>query len=327
MPPTPKPPAVDSTAVEDAEVVPSPASEQGFPVGSYKEAVRHLRRPFTPAAVKFKAQAHIPKADPKRTLFVAYIDARLVSERLNLVLPHLWSTEYVIGQKGTMCHLTVDGITRSDIGEASDSPQGASPKAVLSDSLKRAAVHFGVGVSLYAVPSMVLPGKITAVYDGDQVDVELRKRYAAWLDATGIRVFGEPLDHGDVEPEPTGDDAAAESPAPAAAAPAPPTPQAAPPTPAPAEDVPPRPTIVDGGLKPEDAERIYRAMKEARPTVGKLAGWFSEAVGQPMHPHWVGRDTLRDTLQGLNYGHAIALWALIEKYNEEQHIPNQPVPA
>jgi hypothetical protein len=161
---------------------------EAFPVDSFREAASHLRRPFTPAAVKFKPQS-VTKTG--KTLCVAYIDARLVIERLNLICPHLWHDAYEPTPKGAMwCHLTVDGITRSDVGEG----QG---KGLVSDALKRAGVHFGIGVSLYAVPQQYLDGEIK--YLSDQHQRQLRTNYERWLKGQGIQAFGEPLDHGDAE--------------------------------------------------------------------------------------------------------------------------------
>lgn len=189
-----------------------------FPVGSFKDAAKHLRRPFTAEAVRFKVQSTWPKDNPTNGLVVCYIDARLVVERLNLIVPDRWSDNYeVIGGGLMWCHLTVDGITRSDVGEG----QG---KALVSDALKRAAVKFGVGVSLYATPKMFIG------VDGDQakqrptskgITLELRPRgeayvrniYRQWLEQHGAQAFGDPLDHGDVmdaagDPEETGADSA-----------------------------------------------------------------------------------------------------------------------
>lgn len=175
-----------------------------FPVESFRDAAPHLRRPFTPAAVKFKVQATWPKDNPTGGLIVGYIDARLVVERLNLVLPHLWHDEYEpLGGKHLICRLTVDGITRQDIGEG----QG---KGLYSDALKRAAVKFGVGVSLYAIPKMTLnasDGTLKQRQTRDGLTLELtpkgesllRTMYAAWLEKHGQKAFGDPLDHGDVE--------------------------------------------------------------------------------------------------------------------------------
>ena len=174
-----------------------------FPCDSFAAASRHLRRPFTVAAVKFKVQATWPKDNPTGGLIVAYIDARLAVERLNLLVPHLWHDAYrPIGNSQMWCDLTVDGITRSDIGEG----QG---KGLVSDALKRAGVKFGIGVSLYAIPSMMLnvsSGALKAKMSAKGPTLELtpkgedacRTSYSSWLAAHGAQAFGDPLDHGDV---------------------------------------------------------------------------------------------------------------------------------
>jgi len=171
-----------------------------LPVDSYKEAAPLLRRPFTAPAVKFKVQATWPKEKPEAALIVAYIDARLAIERMNLVCPHLWHDEYEAVGNGLMwCRLTIDGLTRRDVGEGKG-------KGLVSDALKRAAVHFGVGVSLYAIPKLVLKsadghvalkqGKLTLTPAGEE---RCRTIYEMWLDTHGRRAFGDPLDHGDVD--------------------------------------------------------------------------------------------------------------------------------
>lgn len=156
-----------------------------LPVDSFKEAAPYLRRPFTPEAVRFKVQTG--------TLAVAYIDARLVVERLNMVCPHLWHDSYEQSAKGMVCHLTVDGITRTDYGD------GYVGKGLFSDALKRAAVKFGVGVSLYSIPSTWLDKQ--HVSDKGVINAAgfglLRARYESWLTDIGKSAFGEPLDHGD----------------------------------------------------------------------------------------------------------------------------------
>lgn len=168
-----------------------------FPVDSFREAAPHLRRPFTTAAVKFKVQS-LTK-DETKALVVAYIDARLVVERLNLIVPHLWHDAYEMVGPGLMCHLTVDGITRRDVGEGKG-------KALFSDALKRAAVKFGVGVPLYAIPQTWLRVNGTEVkkvgqntYMQDAGERVCRERYGTWLRETGAKAFGQPLDHGDSE--------------------------------------------------------------------------------------------------------------------------------
>jgi hypothetical protein len=182
---------------------------------SFREAAVHLRRPFTPAAVKFKVQSTFgpQEKDKPRTgaLIDSYIDARLVIERLNLLVPHLWSgkPQRVDGEpKYLLYTLTVDGIARTDVGEAA----GFS-KDLLSDALKRTGVHFGIGVSLYAVPQMKLfkehiaNGNLKAIQTSkgqslvltDKGDAKLREGYTRWLETRGVQAFGPPLDHGDRE--------------------------------------------------------------------------------------------------------------------------------
>lgn len=179
-------------------------TEGQFPLDTFSDAAPHLRRPFTSQAVKFKVQATWPKDTPTGGLIVSYIDARLVVERLNLIIPGRWSDHYDHAEKGFMwCHLTVDGITRSDVGEGTG-------KGLVSDALKRAAVKFGIGVSLYAVPKMILnvsDGYLKSRRARDGATLELtpnglarvRDLYAGWLDTRGVQAFGQPLDHGDAE--------------------------------------------------------------------------------------------------------------------------------
>lgn len=180
------------------------ASAEQLPVDSLKEAAAHLRRPFTAEAIRFKVQSFVGgKANPRGGIVVAYIDARLVVERLNAVCPHLWFDVYdQLDARHMRCRLTVDTVTRQDVGEA----QGLS-KDLFSDALKRAAVKFGVGVSVYALPQVYLPvgekglevtggegKKSLRIPDGTLA--RLRGGYEKWLEGPG-RHFGMPLNHGD----------------------------------------------------------------------------------------------------------------------------------
>lgn len=215
------------TAAKTVPAVNGTGQHADLPVDSYRDAAPFLRRPFTPAAVKFKPQEVL--GDGKGVLCVAYIDARLVIERLNLVAPHLWHDEYSpVSENRMWCYLTLDGIRRPDVGEGTG-------KALVSDALKRAAVKFGIGVSLYAIPQQKLWAGDAGVEmwktgkkkpNGqdqwsarleDAAHARLRLAYATWLDKVGRAAFGEPLDHGDAED--SQGDAEGETPAPAPAAP------------------------------------------------------------------------------------------------------------
>jgi uncharacterized protein YdaU (DUF1376 family) len=107
-----------------------------------------------------------------------------------------------------MCLLTVDGITRRDVGQGKG-------KALFSDAFKRAAVKFGVGVSLYALPQTWLrvdDGHLRAAGQGKEklflqpAGIEhLRSLYAIWLGTAQGASFGEPLSHGDAAEGSVGD--------------------------------------------------------------------------------------------------------------------------
>jgi hypothetical protein len=87
-------------------------------------------------------------------------------------------------------------VTREDVGE---SPKGLS-KDLVSDALKRAAVHFGVGVSVYALPQITLfmkdskgriekrGGKGDSIALTEHGHVKLREGYAKWLEEHGSTV-------------------------------------------------------------------------------------------------------------------------------------------
>jgi hypothetical protein len=210
---------------EEARVVASDLealADAALPVETLDEALPHLRRPFTPEAIKFKVQTVWPKgANPTGCIVVAYIDARLVIERFNAVVGGRWAPEYrpTSNDKLLMCDLTVCDVTRPDVGQ---SAKGLS-KDLVSDALKRSAVLFGVGVSVYALPQITLyldqerdrvdednkplAPRIQKRGQGDRTTIALteaghrglRGGYSRWLEESGARLFGPALDHGDVE--------------------------------------------------------------------------------------------------------------------------------
>ncbi len=111
-----------------------------------------LTAPFEPREVKFKPQM----VKNNRCLAMAYIDARLVQERLDDVLgSENWEDLYKQLPDGSvMCRLRVKlgdrWVTKMDVGSPSEQPdQGDRLKAAVSDALKRAAVKYGIGRYLY----------------------------------------------------------------------------------------------------------------------------------------------------------------------------------
>lgn len=193
-------------------------NDVSFPLSDLNDAAEHLRRPFAPSVIRFKVQATWPKDDPRNGLIVSYVDARTISERLNYVVGGGWSTEFAQWGDDTnlaVCHLTVLGITRSDIGKGSSMEK---EKAAFSDALKRAAIHFGPGAFLYKLAAVTLGASERGELDSNgqptlliksrgskttlaltpQAEKWLREQYERWV-GSDRNQFGAVLDHGDEE--------------------------------------------------------------------------------------------------------------------------------
>ena len=121
---------------------------------SYSSA---LSGPFDPKEVKFKPQS----VKGNRAMALAYIDCRVVQDRLDAVLGvEGWMDEYEILPEGSVvCKLRLklgdDWVVKSDVGSPSEQPDGGDRlKAAFSDALKRAAIKFGIGRYLYRLPAV-----------------------------------------------------------------------------------------------------------------------------------------------------------------------------
>ncbi len=118
-----------------------------------QELLERLAEPFRPEQVRWKPQV---VTDAGKALAVPYVDPRVVTERLDQVVGGDWSFHWEpLGVQGdrlvVKSSLTIKGVTREDVGEhvLSDREQADPWKSAVSDALKRAAVHFGVGRYLY----------------------------------------------------------------------------------------------------------------------------------------------------------------------------------
>jgi hypothetical protein len=113
-----------------------------------------LAAPFDPADVEWRPAGNASAG--ARVQLVAYVDARTVMDRLDAVVgAGGWSftLEPIVVDGGELRvargRLTIAGVTKDDIGTASN---WEPSKGCASDALKRAAVLFGVGRYLYALP-------------------------------------------------------------------------------------------------------------------------------------------------------------------------------
>jgi hypothetical protein len=121
-----------------------------------RRLLEDLAEPFDPREIKWKPQS----VKGNRAMAIAYVDARLIQDRLDDALgPENWSDEYTpfLGGKSVLCRLTLNLagtlVSKMDIGGESEQPdEGDRSKAAVSDALKRAAVKWGIGRYLYRLP-------------------------------------------------------------------------------------------------------------------------------------------------------------------------------
>lgn len=115
-----------------------------------------LAAPFDPDDVDFRVQGRASTEGKAQIL--AYIDARTVQDRLDAVVGiENWSFDWtaiatddkgeIVSVKAT---ITVYGISKSDVGVASNVE---GDKGAVSGGEKRAAVQWGIGRYLYALPA------------------------------------------------------------------------------------------------------------------------------------------------------------------------------
>jgi hypothetical protein len=117
--------------------------------------MKKLAAPFDPSEVKWKPQV----VSGNRAMAIAYVDARVIQDRLDDVLgSQNWQDDYDCLPDGcVVCRLRLrlgeEWITKVDVGGPSEQPDGGDRmKAAFSESLKRAAVKFGIGRYLYRLP-------------------------------------------------------------------------------------------------------------------------------------------------------------------------------
>ena len=128
--------------------------------------VAELRRPFAKEAVKWLPIGAVNRGGYQQ--FMPHIDASLVFERLADVDPAFtFMTQPMTPLDGGdptnlgagspwICKLTVKGTTRPGVGQlqAGKRADDKHHKEAFSDSVKRAALGFGIGAYLWALPTI-----------------------------------------------------------------------------------------------------------------------------------------------------------------------------
>lgn len=153
-----------------------------------KEIQKQLEARFTTIAANGEiVDNHKWKVQTTKTgmaVCVPYLDSRQVTTRLNNVLGiDGWSNTLIeTSDSGMICEITiiVNGkeVTRSNVGTKSEYE---AKKGMASDSIKRAAVNFGVGSYLYDMQPVKL-----------KIAIENGKKYAATAKGEALKT-GEAL--------------------------------------------------------------------------------------------------------------------------------------
>ncbi|WP_307479699.1 Rad52/Rad22 family DNA repair protein [Cytobacillus purgationiresistens] len=124
---------------------------------SSKELLEALAVPFETKDIEWRVQSASRKNNVTKVLVVPYLNSRAVMNRLDDVCGAYWQSNFekiIVGQQEAFqCRLSIkvenEWISRLDAAEVSDME---SVKGGHSNSLKRAAVQWGIGRYLYDLP-------------------------------------------------------------------------------------------------------------------------------------------------------------------------------
>ncbi|HID84327.1 MAG TPA: hypothetical protein EYP54_04330, partial [Anaerolineales bacterium] len=115
------------------------------------DILHELAKPFSVNAVQWRPGA--TNKDKTRAQALAYVDLREYQDRLDKVVPGAWEVrvEPLNGTGALKVSLTILGVTREDVGEASPEDDNTYTSA-FAQGFKRACAAFGLGRYLYRLP-------------------------------------------------------------------------------------------------------------------------------------------------------------------------------
>jgi len=118
------------------------------------EILEQLRKPFHPSHVTWKPGS--VNKDQTKALALAYGDLRAYQNRLDDACGIDWSVTYTPWGDRIVCHLTIQGITRSSTGEPDSQAEGSEIAGTSAEAqaFKRACAMFGLGRYLYQLPTV-----------------------------------------------------------------------------------------------------------------------------------------------------------------------------
>lgn len=147
------------------------------------ELLDQLSRPFPPGRVEWKPGA--TKGD--KCMALAFADLRAYMERLDDVCGLDWAVEYLPwGDSRIIARLTIAGVTRASTGEMSKSEMSGDNGGTTAEAqaFKRAATMFGLGRSIYDLPSPWIEFDPSSKRITPTALAQLEARYSAWYAKT-----------------------------------------------------------------------------------------------------------------------------------------------
>lgn len=118
------------------------------------QILEELSKPFHPSRITWRPGALTGKKD--KALALACADLRAYQNRLDEVCGMDWSVSYTPWAERIICHLTINGITRSSTGEPDSDSERSEIAGTTAEAqaFKRACAMFGLGRYLYTLPSV-----------------------------------------------------------------------------------------------------------------------------------------------------------------------------
>ncbi len=165
-----------------------------------------LRKPFHSAHVTWKPGS-VTK-DQTKALALAYADLRAYQNRLDEVAGMDWSVTYTPWGERIVCHLTINGVTRSSSGEPDSQAERSeiAGTAAEAQAFKRACAMFGLGRYLYNLPSVWVEYDQNTKQFTDKAKAKLEsiivQHYRRWLNESQDQNDGQAPATAGSEPNP-----------------------------------------------------------------------------------------------------------------------------
>jgi len=145
-----------------------------------EDILEKLRIPFPPAAISWLPGS--TNGDKTKCMAMAYADLREYMQRLDDVCGLNWSVTYTPWGERIVCHLTINGVTRSSVGEMDNSSVKNEIGGTVAEAqaFKRAGAMFGLGRYLYNLPSVWVEFDDKKRRITDSAVSDLNMRYQNW---------------------------------------------------------------------------------------------------------------------------------------------------